>query len=101
MAHQPIRSKSRIAFKKGDYVGIKCEIADGPFSTEKLVTFDTVDGEISGFVRVSELREMADGWQVRAKVLSLSKDTIEVLIVGSFLRINGIANVPRQLAVVA
>ncbi|MGO9134026.1 MAG: hypothetical protein ACLP8A_08265 [Methylovirgula sp.] len=87
--------------KSGDFIGIVCEVMPGPFSEERLVTVQTVDGAISGFVKVSELRQSDDRWEVRGKVRSVSKDFIEVWILGSFFTTNGIANIPTHLAMAA
>ena len=38
----------------GDVIGIQCDIRPGPFSGERMITFDTVDGPISGFVREAD-----------------------------------------------
>ena len=54
-----------MAFKVGDFVGIKCEVQPGPFSEERLVTIETIDGAVLGFVRETELRQVGDEWQVR------------------------------------
>lgn len=90
-----------MTFKVGDFVGIKCEVQPGPFSEESLVTIETIDGAISGFVRDSELRREGDEWQVRGKVRRVSPDAIEVWILGSFFTTNGIASVHPRLAMAA
>jgi hypothetical protein len=90
-----------MTFKIGDFVGVKCEVQPGPFSDEHLVTVETVDGAISGFVRESELRQEGDEWQVRGKVRRVSPDAIEVWILGSFFTTNGIASIPLRLAMTA
>jgi hypothetical protein len=48
-----------MTLKVGDFIGVKCEVLPGPFSEEALVTIETTDGAISGFVRESELRQGA------------------------------------------
>lgn len=90
-----------MTFKIGDFIGIKCEVQPGPFSDEHLVTVETVDGAISGFVHESELRREGDEWQVRGKVRRVSPDVIEVWILGSFFTTNGIASVRPHLAMTA
>lgn len=88
-------------FKVGDFVAIGCDVQPGPFEGERLVTIETVEGAISGFVRESELRQKGSGWQIRGKVRSASPQVIEVWILGSFFTTNGIANVPAHLAMAA
>lgn len=90
-----------MTFKAGDFVGVQCEVKPGPFSEERLVTIETVDGAISGFVRETELRRMGEEWQVRGKVRQVTETAIEVWILGSFFTTNGIANIPSHLAMAA
>jgi hypothetical protein len=88
-------------FHAGDFIGVQCDVQPGPFSGERLVTIETIDGEISGFVRETELRQLGDKWQVRGKVRHVHPDSIEVWIYGSFFTTNGLASVPRHLAMAA
>ncbi len=88
--------------KIGDEIGVKCEAQPGPFSEERVVTIETVHGPISGFVRANELKETAPGeWKVRAEVRAIHGDELEVRIKGSFFTTNGVASVPKRLAMAA
>jgi hypothetical protein len=89
------------AFHVGDFIGVQCDVQPGPFSEERLVTIETMDGKISGFVRQSELRQLDDRWQVRGKVRDIRLDSIDVWIFGSFFTTNGLASVPRHIAMAA
>jgi hypothetical protein len=88
-------------FDVGDFVGVKCEVQPGPFSEERLITIETTDGAISGFVLESELRGEGEKWWVRAKILSVLPESLEVRVRGSFFTTNGIASVPMHLAMAA
>jgi hypothetical protein len=90
-----------MAFKSGDFVGIRCEVRPGPFEGEKLIAVDTVEGTITGFVQIDELRQSGQHWEVRGKVQELNGDTIKVLIYGGFFTTNGIANISSDLAIAA
>lgn len=90
-----------MAYSVGGFVGIQCEVKPGPFAEEMLVTVDTIDGAISGFVKRTELREMNGKWQVRGKVRRIAENALEVWILGSFFTTNGIANVSPKLAMAA
>lgn len=90
-----------LKFEVGNFVGVRCEVQDGPFSEERLVTIETVDGAITGFVRETELRERNGEWEVRGKVSGIFSDSVEVFIRGSFFTTNGLAKVPRNLAMAA
>lgn len=90
-----------MTFQIGDFVGVVCEVQPGPFEGERLVTIDTVDGAISGFVSTDELRQVENRWEVRGKVRAVFAETIEVWILGHFFTTNGIASIPARLAMAA
>ncbi len=79
-------------FVPGQSVRIRCEVQRGAFPTEWLVTFETVKGPVSGFVR-SENVEQVEGQEgyVRATVKEVSSDTITVVVHGSFFTTTGLA----------
>jgi hypothetical protein len=85
----------------GSVVGVRCEVKPGPFAGERLVSFETVDGSVSGFVREDELKTVSDKWYVRAVVQSMDADVLQVRIRGSFFTTNGIAKIPRDAALAA
>lgn len=85
----------------GDIIGVLCEIRPGPFSEESMITFETVDGPISRFVRRGELREESGRWFVRALVQAIRDDILEVRVRGSFFTTNGLASIPRKYAMAA
>ena len=90
-----------MAFQTGDLIGVVCEVQPGPFSDERLVTLDTVDGIISGFVKESELRESGSRWEVRGRIQEISGEMLKVRIYGSFFTTNGTATILRNLAMAA
>ena len=78
---------------------IRCEIQAGPFPTECLVTFETVDGPVSGFVRRDDVRRLTDGeGYISAIVKEVSADTVTVVVEGSFFTSNGLAYLNRAWA---
>jgi hypothetical protein len=85
----------------GDVIGVPCQVKPGPFSTELLISFETINGPISGFVRESELKQTGEQWHVRAVVQSVQPDSITVRIRGSFFTTNGIATIPAGMALAA
>jgi hypothetical protein len=85
----------------GDEIVIQCDVRPGPFSEERMVTFDTVDGPISGFVRERDLREIVSKWYVTAVILKIENDILHVRVKGSFFTTNGLAAVSRQYAMAA
>ncbi len=88
--------------KQGKIIGIPCDVKPGPFSDERMISFDTISGPVSGFVRENELKQIdQDQWYVRATVQSVSHDGIEVRVRGSFFTTNGLATVSREIAYAA
>jgi hypothetical protein len=86
----------------GQEVWIPCKVQPGPFSDELLVTVESGEGTISGFVNAQELREgPRGGSQVRGIVRSVQERSVEVWIRGSFFTTNGLTNVPREMATAA
>jgi hypothetical protein len=90
-----------MTFKPGDIVAIQCEVRPGPFSDELLVSIDTVNGPISGFVHASELRTEEPQAYVRGRVKQTLGDIIEVWIRGEFSTTAGLASVPSHRAIAA
>ena len=87
--------------KKGQVVGIPCDVYDVPFPNEKLVAIDTLDGKMEAFVNPLELRQMGDQWQIRAFVQRQEEDRLVVWSRGEFTRTNGILYLPLGFAVPA
>ncbi len=87
--------------KVGDVIGIQCDVRPGPFSGERMITFDTMDGPISGFVRESDLKKVDLQWYVRAIIQEIRDDVLHVRVTGSFFTTNGLAAVPRRYAMAA
>ena len=85
----------------GDTVGIQCTVQPGPFSGERLISFDTVDGPISGFVKDADLTEIKAQWYARAVIQGMMGDVLTVRMKGSFFTTNGLASVPRRFALAA
>jgi len=88
------------AFKKGDEIEIPCAVEQGAFPTEVLVSFNTVEGPVSGFVRkefVSRVDQGGKGY-IRGIVREVSSDVITVLLKGSFFTTTGLASLPRDWA---
>jgi len=86
----------------GSVIGIPCEVKPGPFSGERLISFKTMSGVITGFVRDSELRMTNNNrWLVRAIVQAINGNEVNVRIRGSFSSTNGLATIPREMAYAA
>ena len=66
-----------------------------------MVTVETVNGPVTGFVATDELKAKDGVELVRGIVRDLAKDHVEVWIRGSFFTTNGLANVRRELAMAA
>jgi hypothetical protein len=76
-----------MSYKVGDVVGVPCTIQAGPFPDEKLVTVDTSEGQISGFVKQSNLQSDAadpEHGQIKGQIIEVAGDLITVKLFGSF-----------------
>lgn len=87
-------------FKAGDKVQIQCEIGPGAFPTEFLVTFETTQGPISGFVKKGNIiRDDKSGvGYITGEIVSVTPQIITVLVEGSFFTTTGIATLKRDWA---
>lgn len=88
-----------MALMVGQQVWIPCRVQPGPFSDEPLVTIESIDGPVTGFVNSDELA--GDKEKIRGIIHGIAKDHIEVWIRGSFFTTNGLTNVPTELAMAA
>lgn len=82
----------------GAVIDIPCEVKPGPFSDERLISFRTIDGVVSGFVDEHDLRRDGPHFFVPAIVKDIEPDRFVVIVKGSFFQTNGIAVVPRSIA---
>ena len=85
-------------FKVGAEIAILCETKPGPFSDEKLISFETLNGPVSGFVRESELKQVGEEWFVKGVILKIEAETLEVMVDGSFFTTNGLASISTETA---
>ena len=86
--------------RPGDEVEIPCEVGNGAFPTEMLVTFETTDGPVSGFVRKENLvaTDKPDRAFVKGRVKEVTRDVITVIVRGSFFTTTGLASLSRDWA---
>jgi hypothetical protein len=89
------------AISAGAKINIRCEVRPGPFSGEKLVSFSSLEGPISGFVKERELTLVGEKWLLNGIVQEVFRDSILVKVRGSFFTTNGIASISRDLAIAA
>ncbi len=89
---------NEMIFKEGELVGVPCAIQLGPFPDERLITVETQDGLLSGFVKQGNLRPTDDehGF-VKGLLVGVSKDSVTVKLFGSFFTTAlGMASVRRN-----
>ena len=80
----------------GDHIAIPCEANDGPFDGEYIVTLETLDGVITGFTPVENVREREGIYFIKAEVLAIEGDIYTLQIFGSFFTTNGLAHINRN-----
>lgn len=86
-------------FAPGQLIRIRCEVQKGAFPTEMMVTFDTVDGPISGFVRSENVEQIeGDEGYIRGVVKEVSGEILTVMVYGSFFTTNGLAYLKQDWA---
>jgi hypothetical protein len=89
-----------MTFKVGDLVGVPCAIQAGPFPDEKLVTVETSEGQISGFVKESSLQVDPgdpEHGRVTGAVVAATEESLTVKLFGSFFTTaQGVASVRRN-----
>lgn len=80
-------------FEIGQSVRIPCELQPGPFPTEYLVTFQAIEGPVSGFARTQDVCLDAGGrGYISAVVKDISADSLAVVVKGSFFTTTGLAH---------
>lgn len=83
----------------GQVVGIPCDVGQGAFAGEHLVTIDTAEGPVSGFVSIEDLLEMEGSrGLIRGVILELAEETITVRVRGSFFTTTGVTYLPKEWA---
>ena len=84
-------------FEVGQDVRVSCSVSPGPFPDERLVTVETVDGPISGFVHSEDLieKEKESGF-LAGRVVAWDGEIVTVRLRGSFFTTNGLADVARE-----
>jgi hypothetical protein len=80
----------------GDVILVPVKAESGPFSVECLVSFNSLDGPISGFIRADQVVKRRDKAFIRAQVLKTTSDSITVQLHGSFFTTTGLANIHRD-----
>ncbi len=80
------------AFKRNQFVRVPCQIAPGPLD-ELLITVDTANGPISGFVKSDFLEEASStSGYITGQIVAVSGDSVKVKLPGSFFTTTGVAS---------
>lgn len=79
--------------KPGDKVLIPVSVQPGPFDRERLVSFEGVDGPVSGFVPADQIVEKGTDKFIEAEVVSSTNVAISVRLRGSFFTTTGLAHI--------
>jgi hypothetical protein len=83
-----------MTLRRSQTVWVRCNIQPGAFSHERLVTIQSCDGPVSGFVRVHFLDQ--DSKTITGKVVKVEKDRVLVKVPGSFFTTNGVTSVSQN-----
>lgn len=86
-------------FEIGQNAKVQCDVSPGPFSDEYLVTFESVDGLISGFVQAEDLILSGSGRGfLKGVVAEVDETTVTIKLRGSFFTTNGLAAIAKERA---
>ena len=88
-------------FREGQEILIRAEIGNGPFPGERLVTFETTRGPVSGFIDDAMVVNRQGVNYLRAIVREVTGDTLTVWVRGSFFNTNGLAQLPVDAGLAA
>ena len=81
---------------KGDEVLVRVIVDKGAFPQESLITLDSKEGPISGFIRSDKILSEGSEHYIPAVVLDITEDTITVKLRGSFFTTTGLAVMTSQ-----
>jgi hypothetical protein len=80
----------QVRFQIGQEVFIPCQIQDGAFSSEVLVSITAEEGVLSGFADRNDVRidpKNPNNGTIRASVVEIDANAVKVRICGSFFTI--------------
>ena len=81
---------------KGDTLYIPVEVGGGAFLGERVITFDTLDGPVSGFINEAQIIKRGNTCSIEVKVLEIESDRIQVRLHGSFFTTTGLAHLSKE-----
>lgn len=76
-------------FQTGDLIGIPCKAKESGIKKERLIEIQSLEGEMVGFVRTLDLRQVEGGWQVRGIVDKVERDSLVAWVRGNFFKTAG------------
>ena len=80
-------------------ISIPVDVGEGAFLGEYLVTIDTLEGPVSGFVSKSEIVTGDEGDAfITGRVVDVGEDHVSVMISGSFFTTTGITRFTKNWA---
>lgn len=81
----------------GQTIHVPVSVEQGAFPKESVITIETQDGPISGFIRSDEVERIGEGnASIAGVVLDVSESAITVKLPGSFFTTTGLAYISPQ-----
>jgi hypothetical protein len=80
----------------GERILVPVSVSNGPFPNERLITFEGMDGPISGFIKADQIKPGEDGSFIDAVVLEVEEKALLVRLHGSFFTTTGQAYMSPQ-----
>jgi hypothetical protein len=79
--------------QKGDVIHVPVTVTGGAFAGECFISFDSIDGPISGFINSSQVIRQDGESYIPAQVLEVESDRMAVRFHGSFFTTTGLAHI--------
>jgi hypothetical protein len=79
----------------GETILLPVESSTGAFAGECFITFDTLDGPVSGFIRADQVRERNKKHFLEAEVIAVASNCLTVRLHGSFFTTTGLAHIDK------
>lgn len=84
------------SLNQGDTLFVPVEVGSGAFVGERLISFDTLEGPVSGFIREDQIIKRGNASFVQAQILELESNRIAIKLHGSFFTTTGLAHISRE-----
>lgn len=82
--------------QKGQTILIPVEVGEGAFSSERLITLESIEGTVSGFIKEHQVKKVEGSDFLEAVVEDVDSDRVAVRLHGSFFTTTGLAYIAHE-----